>query len=396
MIEKKGTSDPLGLVWAIIVFPALAVGVVIFTPILVGEMVTAHKFSNAEAGYVMSAEFLGMLLAALTSYCWLGKTKTSHAAKFFVVLSAVGNFVSALLTLSSVNFTELLVLRLLVGAPNGAIMVICLSSIAGMRNVERGYAQHLLGQIAMGGIGVIALPFLFKISGLYAAYFIMGLMISLAYPLAKAFPSLHLPPLHFSLAAFISRRNRSGLLALLGLLLFYSSLMGVWTYAERIGVASGISVVTIGSVLAITTVCGVIGAGAASFIAGKTSLSLMILLGMMLVSVAVFMLSGQHTLISFSVTISIAKFSWSFVLPFILGLITRIDHSKRLVISSYIVIKIGATIGPALAAARLGSSADYDKVVTSSLWLIAASTLVLLFVTLKTRVHTAEPLRNAG
>ena len=378
-----GTKDPMNLICAIILFPAVAGSVFVLTPMLVGQMVQSLHFSAADAGYVMTAEFAGMMIAVSTSYIWMGRFNTASLVKRAVIVSAAGFLITGLLVMNHVDFVVLAVVRLFASVSNGAIMVINASTISRMRNPERGYALHNLGQLALGGIGVFAMPFLFKVSGLHAAYFILGLLILVSWPLATAFPTIRLPAMSWSVSALSERRNRLGVLSLIGLFLFYASVTGLWTYAERVGAASGLNAVTVGTILAITTLMGFLGAAAASVLAGRASHLSMIVVGMILISVTVALFRGPHTLVSYAVTIGLTKFSWVFVQPFILGQISSLDHSRRLMITAVLVVYTGITAGPAIAAYRLADSADYNRMVTSSFVLILASAAVLTAVAVK-------------
>ena len=387
-------SDPPAILWAIIAVSALAVSVFIMAPPMVGEMVRGLGLGNNQAGYVMSAEFAGMALACFPAYYWLHRVETAKAVRVAMTLSVLGNLATALLVLSSADFFTLLGLRVLTGLPNGSLMVICLKTISQMNNIERGYALHTVGQIAGGAVGVLVLPYLFMVTGLYAAYLLFGLAMLLALPLARHFPCQRMAALKHKLieapTVITPGQWLLGGLGVLGILLFYIGLVGVWTYAERIGTASGLTTTTIGIVLSVTAVLGILGASTAALLAGRVSTLAMIVLGMSMMTLSVWLFHGPQSLLRFIAAASVAKLFWTFVLPFLLSTVTAVDYSGRIVTSLFMIISIGVALGPALAAALIGETNDYDRIVWVCLGLLIACSVIMTFVAYKARIMNQQ------
>ena len=279
----------------------------------------------------------------------------------------------------------LLVLRFLTGLPCGSLMVICLKSVCRLNNVERGYALHTLGQILSYSVMVALLPHLFlSVRALHR--------LPCCSPWRSLLPYLGSRLLSASQCGrgkcrgiVITRVNWLGWLCLLSILLFYISLSGLWTYLERIGDASGISATTIGYVLSVTALLGMVGSGVAAWIAGRVSSLLMIIIGSALMVLSVWMFLGPQTLINYIAAASVAKLTWTFVLPFILGTLALIDYSGRLVTNLFMLIAFGLAIGPAIAALLIGSEANYDRSVLFSLWEMIAAMILITFVAYKAR-----------
>jgi len=61
-------KDDSSLILSIIILNALSAATLSVSPILVGEMVTAHGFSSAEAGYVISSELGAMAIAVFPAF----------------------------------------------------------------------------------------------------------------------------------------------------------------------------------------------------------------------------------------------------------------------------------------------------------------------------------------
>jgi len=381
-IYKK--SDDPKLIRAIIAVSAVAVLVFLAGAILVGQMVLEFGFTSSSAGYVISIELAGMAVAAFLGNYWLYSVNLKQAVRTGLLLAALANGITVIALLSwQVNLNTLLLLRFLTGLPCGALMVICIKTIAQLNNVDRGYALHTLGQLVGYSAAAALLPNLFIYTGLYIAYALFGLSMIATIPMSRHFPAAIIRAKQDEVNS--RGTNWLGLLSLLGILFFYISLTGVWTYVERIGVRSGFASTTIGYVLSITALLGILGAGFAAWSAGKVSSLLMIIIGLSLMSFSVWMFLGPQTLINYIIAASIAKLTWTFVLPFMLGTVALIDYSGRLTTNVFTVIAAGIAAGPAIAATLIGVEANYDRSVLFSVWIIIACLLSLTFVAYKAK-----------
>ncbi|SAT71890.1 major facilitator family transporter [Klebsiella variicola] len=103
-------------------------------------------------------------------------------------------------------------------------------------------------------------------------------------------------------------------------------------------------------------------------------------LGYGLLIVSVGLLIGQPLLVRYAIAALLFKFTWTFVLPFILARVAGLDNNGRLMNSINLVIGGGMAAGPALAGALLQRFASADPLLAAagvcallSLILIAAA-----------------------
>ncbi len=205
----------------------------------------------------------------------------------------------------------------------------------------------MLGQLLLGMLGLLALPGLFATFGLKVVYLILAAIMLCCLPLVSAFPPRFQP-------LSVSRQQPSTTLwrqalAVLAVLTFYISLSAVWTFIGTIGSAAGLSPTQVGLVLAAATVCGIIGAGGAALRGTRRADRLPVWLGYGLLIVSVGLLIGQPLLVRYAIAALLFKFTWTFVLPFILARVAGLDNSGRLMNSINLVIGGGMAAGPALA-----------------------------------------------
>ncbi|EPF40015.1 transporter, partial [Klebsiella pneumoniae subsp. pneumoniae CIP 52.145 = B5055] len=99
----------------------------------------------------------------------------------------------------------------------------------------------------------------------------------------------------------------------------------------------GLSPTQVGLVLAAATVCGIIGAGGAALRGTRRADRLPVWLGYGLLIVSVGLLIGQPLLVRYAIAALLFKFTWTFVLPFILARVAGLDNSGRLMNSINLV-----------------------------------------------------------
>ncbi|HIF7632423.1 TPA: MFS transporter, partial [Klebsiella pneumoniae] len=130
--------------------------------------------------------------------------------------------------------------------------------------------------------------------------------------------------------------------------------------------AAGLSPTQVGLVLAAATVCGIIGAGGAALRGTRRADRLPVWLGYGLLIVSVGLLIGQPLLVRYAIAALLFKFTWTFVLPFILARVAGLDNSGRLMNSINLVIGGGMAAGPALAGALLQHFASADPLLAAA------------------------------
>ncbi len=378
-------KDPIGLLWSIIFFPAIAIAILVIAPTVVGEMVTKQGIALDQAGYIISGELAGMALATLPAYYWLRRVSTRRALYVAIIASSLLSITAFFHTVSGMEYQTILVLRFLAGIANGTIMMICFTTMGGMNNPDRAFGLHTLGQLTLSAVGLAVLPLLFAKTGLQALYLMMAVAILLVIPMVKNFPELNKLTPQDIRPKSIEGNVLLEVLGLFGIFLFYVSLSGVWTYAERIGVNAGIDQIAVGFVLSIATFFGIASAALSSFMGGRVNNLIPIIIGMLMLTLAVWLFSTELTYTTYFITAAIFKFGWTFVLTFLLGLLAKIDVSGRLVMSTFMIIGIGLAIGPALVAKFIGTEGNYQKGVLFCLSVIIACTIIMTFVAMVER-----------
>ena len=174
-------------------------------------------------------------------------------------------------------------------------------------------------------------------------------------------------------AASLARK----LCAVLAVLTFYISLSAVWTFIGGIAAGAGLSPAHSGQVLAVATLLGIVGAGAAALIGARFGGGRLIVLGYALLLASVALLTGQPLLLRFALAALLFKFTWTFVLPFILARVAGLDNDGKLMNGINLVIGGGMAIGPTLAGSLIESSGGFNALLFGALGCALLSLLLI-------------------
>lgn len=342
-------SCTTALLAAIILFAAITPGILMTAPAIAAQLAVEWQLPPSQIGRLFSIELGAMSLATLPAWWWLGRINWRTIARLAVIIFVLGNLASAIVS----DFNLLLLLRFVTSLAGGTLMILCITCAAKTANPGRVYAFWVLGQLVVGMIGLLILPVLFTQVGLMAVYLILAALMLCGLPLSSSFPSsinqtqqVTSPD---SLTPYSSTLLKGKLFAVLAVLAFYISLSAVWTFIGNIATQAGLSSVKSGQVLAAATLFGIIGAGIAAIISTQRHHSLLLWAGYLLLFTSILLLRHDPLLIRFALAAIMFKFTWTFVMPFILARVAGLDNDGKLMNNINLVIGGGMAIGPAMA-----------------------------------------------
>ncbi len=364
---------PPRLLTAIIIFAAIAPGILMTAPAVAAQLASQWSLTPAQIGHLFSTELGAISLATLPAWWWISRVNWRRVATLAAGVFIVGNLASAMVS----DFHLLLGLRFIASLAGGTLMILCITCAGGTANPSRVYALWVLGQLVLGAVGLLVLPLLFAHFGLMAVYLILAAIMLCCLPLLSAFPSGFHPAqstAHTTATPWLRK-----VFAVLAVLTFYISLSAVWTFIGSIAHAAGLSPVSSGQVLAAATLFGIVGAGGAAFISARRGGNGLIWLSYGLLLAGIALLFHTPQLLRFALAAVLFKFTWTFVLPFILARVAGLDNNGKLMNNINLVIGGGMAIGPTLAGYWIESSGGFDRLLVGAL---GSALLSLLLISL--------------
>lgn len=366
-------SSQLALLAAIVLFAAITPTILMTAPAVAAQLAIQWQLSPSQIGDLFSTELGAMSLATLPALWWLKRVDWRRAALLAGVLFIAANLLSML----AHDYLMLLALRFCSALAGGSLMIICLSSAASTSNPDRVYGLWVMGQLVVGAIGLTILPRLFEHYGLSACYLILAGLMTVFLPLARYFPQGSPPAEKTDKRVAVASKWKAAL-GILGILSFYISLSGVWTFIGSISTQAGISAEYSGEILAVATVMGIVGAGCASLIGNRLPRLLLLLLGYGLMAGSVLLLLGQPEMLRFALAALLFKFTWTFILPLILACLADLDRSGKLMNASNLVIGGGLAIGPTVAGRLIEASGGFQSLLMAGACITLLSLVLIL------------------
>lgn len=357
---------------AIIVLASFLPLVMMTAPAFTAQFSKQLALNPAQIGSLFMAELGAMSLATLPAIFWIKRVNLRTAAVVSSLIFLTGNLLSATVP----DYSYLLPLRFFTALGGGSLMIICMSTAATLPNAAKAYGLWVLGQLLVGAIGIQVLPGLFEQFGLAVGYLLMASLMATTLGLTKAFPR-SLSAGHVTTQSLAHKR--SVVLGLLAVFVFDLSISGVWTFIGSIAAASGISIQSSSSILAVATLMGVAGAGAASLIGSRPSRMAVTVVGYAALVTSMLLLIDKPELLRFACAALVFKLTWTFVLPLVMTCIADLDPSGRLMNITNLVVGGGLALGPALAGQLIQAQGSYTFTILGSAALCSVSlTLVLL------------------
>ncbi|WP_010626066.1 MFS transporter [Halomonas sp. KM-1] len=337
------------MIVAIVAFAALAPAALMVAPAIAGQLVSQLALGPSQVGNLLAIELGALSLATLPAYWWLPRVSWRRAALLAGLVFVAGNIASALF--GQQDYGLLMTLRFVTALAAGSLMIVCISAAALTANKDRVYGLWVMGQLVVGAVGLALLPPMFEIFGLAFLYWLLAGSMLACLPLARFLPAK-------STQRSAGQRDRplprlKAGLGVLAIFTFYIDISGVWTFIGAIATESRISAEHSGTILAIATLLGIVGAACASLL-GKWAAQgqarrAMLLAGYAALVAATLALMGHPGMARFVIAALVFKFTWTFILPFALASLAELDPSGRLMNTVNLVIGGGLATGPLLA-----------------------------------------------
>ncbi len=317
------------------------------SPILVSALGATLGMTHEQTGSITAAEQLGTALATLAAIGWVRTFNWRRIALLAIVVVVAVNLLSAWQT----DADSLTVLRFIAGfAGQGSAFAIAIAIINDSGNHDRNFAFAIAAQVAVGILTLLTLPPLAKLYGIGGVMWPLAGLALLVLPLIRWVP-LH--PRKKPAAAQGASESASvvpALVALAIILVWCTGLGGVWAFIIKIGDASAVLDATAaGRALAISTLAGVGGALAASWLADRLGRLIPVTVGLVVQIIALSLLRGDMSFVQFAATCAVFQIFWNFTGPYLMGTVAASDFTGRLSVAIPTAQLGGFAIGPVLA-----------------------------------------------
>ncbi|MDN3460763.1 MFS transporter [Rhodococcus sp. APC 3903] len=384
------STDPnsAGRIALIVLFSSVVGTLLLMAPAVASQLQQQLSLNPSQTGDLFSIELGAMSFASLPALWWMKRFNIRTMSTLFGAVFIAGNISSAFID----EYGTLLVVRFLTSLAGGSLMVLCMSLAAQTKDRNRVYGLWVMGQLSFGAIGLAVLPKFFDTFGIGIVYWVLAALMIVVLPLVRFLPQRNI-------VAARAGEDTTGIpdkfvlrasLGLIAVLAFYISLSGIWTFVSGIASASMIETETSSVILSIATVLGIVGSAVATVLGARPSARVNLLVGYLAMTVSVALLAGMPGLVRFTVAALLFKFTWTFILPYIMSTLSELDRSGRLVNLANIAIGGGFAIGPFMGGRLVESAGGYGSLIAVSVAGLLLS-MVLILVSQPRRAAAASP-----
>ena len=380
------SNDPnsKGRVALIVLFSSVVGALLLMAPAVASQLQLQLGLNPSQTGDLFSAELGAMSFASIPALWWMRKFNIRTMSTIFGTVFIVGNISSAYIG----EYGTLLAIRFCTSLAGGSLMVLCMSLAAQTKDRNRVYGLWVMGQLSFGAIGLAVLPHFFDTFGIGIVYWVLAILMIVALPLVRFLPQRNIAADHISdeqtgpTPKYVLRAA----LGLVAVLAFYISLSGIWTFVGGIAGASLIGTETSSVILSIATVLGIAGSALATVLGDRPNTRTNLLVGYLAMTLSVALLAGMPGLLRFAAAALLFKFTWTFILPYIMSTLSGLDRSGRLVNLANIAIGGGFALGPFMGGRLVESAGGYGTLIAVSVTGLLLSLILIL---------AAQPRRTA-
>ena len=351
-------------------------------PLITGTLIDVLNFSEIDSGFLVSIEMLSMAIGSLVTAVSLPHVTIRHLAFVGVLLAVVGHALSS----EALVHDTMLVCRALAGFGEGILSAVGAALLARLIDSDRAYAVSFIITGIVASLLLAFVPYAIR------EFDSRGLFISLAVVSIILAPALYFIPKKYDESAGLEKvpdkrvtsvNNFTGILFIFGLLAISIMEYSMWANIERLGKNIGITDDSIGYLLSLGTLIGLLGSVLAVFLSTKFGRITPIVVAIM------FQVIFSYFCI-FPTSPEVYKYSqagWSlclyFTYPYLLGMAASLDSLGRWAAAGSGMLIVGQIIAPTLSA-HIIQVGSYSGLFT----LIAALTPLSLIIFLHTNGYT--------
>ena len=334
-----------------------AIGALVFNAFPLFLSVTADQFAlnDAQLGLLGTSYLGGFAVIALLAPLWMSKLewRLSGAAGSVLMLSAL-----VLLGLTSIVDSVYIAMGAL-GAGAGIVFTIGLTILSRAADPERAFGIKLMYEMTFAGILIFVMTKFvivrFGFTGFVVGSFLLYLVSTL---FVLKLPANFLRR-ELTVPAKLALSHQPKLptcLAVFALLIQFAAFSAVWAFMERIGLDNGLDSGFIGTVLTVSIVAGLAGAGLAAILGNGYGHIAPLVAGLLATIASVIVLASLTGATAYVLAASGINATLQFTIAYQMGLIAHTDYSGRIAIMIPFFLAVSGGIGPGIAGAVIETS----------------------------------------
>ena len=373
------------LIVAALIIHTIGPQTVLLLPGFVQGLVEYVGFTEADAGFIASAEMIGMTCATIAMMFLVGRVNWRHVFAISLLLLIVGNIASIFIT----DMYLFCALRFITGIGGGFIVSLSYTVFGLTAKADRNFGLGIFFVLVYSAVVYPFLPWIFGSFGM------PGLLLFFAAFALVGLPFVHMMPVSGEEHREIDENarhidwNRKGM-ALAGMFIYFVAAFAVWTYLFRMGINAGITEQEVANSLSVSQFLGMAGSFTAALLGARYGRGLMLTLGITGTALPLAFLFGAPGALAYLVIVGVFQYAWNMSHPYLLAAMASFDPTGKMVVYATAMQFLGVSAGPA-AAAMLVREDSYRGVLILGIALFLISlALILPPVRARARLETTS------
>ena len=314
-------------------------------PLWVGAVIDSFGFTAETAGTIASLECAAVAFASYSVAMRIHLFSVRKLCAVGFVLLILANGTSTLLD----NPALLTACRAVAGIGKGLVISAAFGLAGRSTSPARAFALLNAGYTLFAAGIFFAMPFAIKTAGAAGAFGSLCAITVVGACLLPWIPAARSGGQSAALAApeagAPQSSNLSGLLALLALVVLVGGSSVVWTFIERLGLRTGLSIIDIGMILSAAALITVIGPVTAHFLDTRAGYTLPVLVGVGIKMVLSAILGLATTAAVFIAAVPFFNAAMLFAVPYLQALMSLADPKGRFAAAAGASMTLGAGLG---------------------------------------------------
>jgi len=343
-------------------------------PLWVGAIIDDYELTAEQAGIIAAVEYGAVAIVSVIIATKVHRFNLKHVSLIGMICLLIGNGGAVFAS----EFQSLIVTRGLAGTGKGLVIAAIFSLAARTQNPTKSFAIINGAYTALATIIYLTLPVPIKANGAtgaFAALFVVvlfGALFLYWVPSTRAVDQLKAtatedPKLAISL---------SGFLVLIALIFMWAANGSIWTYVERLGQSTGLSLQQVGTTLSIAAAVAILGPITAHYVHDRFGFRKPIMIGATLKIGAALILCNWMIPQAYIVAAPLFVLAALFIVPYLMSLMSLADPTGRLAAAAGGLLTAGSSLGAYLG----GVTLTYSNTFTLSILAVSLLMGVMLLV----------------
>ncbi len=360
--------------WALVALSIGGVVQILGLPLIVGALEDHWGFTAAYSGYITSVDLAGLFAGSVTTLMWASRINWKRYVAGAILLCIVLNVLCVWFHTLGI----LMVLRFGAGLASGVAYASSLALMSRVQDTARGFSIVIFAQVVANAAVLEVFPVIdakwgpgglfVTIAAVMAATAVIVPRLPGRDPVAETDPVVAdrgagdgaaLPgPGGAVLPRPITRIAMSAL-GLGAVALVYLAIGSYWAYAERMGIAFGLSAALVHQLLTASVLLSTLGCLAAFWLSRNVGQSRPLLVALGLFSAVLLVHSIAPHPAMYVVTLVVMQMCWNFIDIFQLGTLALVDPAGRAAALVPAAQGVALAAGPAAGGVALTAGGGY-------------------------------------